>query len=465
MANFGEFMARMGYNSVMNSVLSDTDVPIIGEGATEEQAVEPAENPLARQLTYTFAAGEVDAAVGERLSQMSKKARINGFRPGHVPMRVMRQRWGGHCLGEILTEKANARFTKEASEMKERPAASPQIAPSSVADGGDYKVECHYEAMPEVKAPDFEKQEIRRPTLTVGESEIDEMIERLRRDAGHYAEVPRAAESTDRVKVDFEVMRDGQKAESTEGHHWFLDSPAMSSEVSNEIIGSSAGDSREITIRHPDDHPDEQLRGVEILLKVKVREVSELHLPEMNEGFFARFGAKTEEDFRKMVGERLTDEVSRRLRQTMHSRAMNALITATPPFPLPRALVQMEASSMFRRMQEEARSHGMPSVSSEMAHHTYSEAARRVALGLIIARWHEDTKTKVSDDEINTRIDEVSSGYEDPKGFAARARGDERMRQAVRLEILEQKAAEWVCESAQTLDEPVTLSQLLGRAA
>ena len=448
----------------MSSVLSNADVPIIGEGATEEPAAETAENPLARQLTYTFAAGEIDAVVGQRLSQMSKKAKINGFRPGHVPMRVMRERWGGHCLGEILTEKANARFAQEAGGMNERPAASPQISPSAVADSGNYKVECYYEAMPEVAAPDFDKQEIHRPTLTVGEPEIDEMVARLRRDAGHYAEVTRAAESADRVKVDFDVMRDGEKAESTKGHHWFLDSPAMSGEVTQQIIGSSAGDSREITIRHPDDHPDEQLRGVEILLKVEVREVAELHLPEMNSDFFARFGANTEEDFRKMVGERLTDEVSRRLRQTMHSRAMNALITATPPFPLPRALVQMEASSMFRQMQQEAESQGMPSVSAEMAHHTYSEAARRVALGLIIARWHDETKTEVSDDEINTRVDEIAGGYEDPKGFASRARSDERMRQAVRLEILEQKAAEWVCESAKTSDEPVTLSQLLGRA-
>ena len=152
----------------MSSVLSNADVPIIGEGATEEPAAETAENPLARQLTYTFAAGEIDAVVGERLSQMSKKAKINGFRPGHVPMRVMRERWGGHCLGEILTEKANARFAQEAGGMNERPAASPQISPSAVADSGNYKVECYYEAMPEVAAPDFDKQEIHRPTLTVG---------------------------------------------------------------------------------------------------------------------------------------------------------------------------------------------------------------------------------------------------------------------------------------------------------
>ncbi|MGI9297109.1 MAG: trigger factor [Gammaproteobacteria bacterium] len=422
----------------------------------------PPPNPLARSITYTFAPGEIDALVGERLAHLGKTARINGFRPGHVPMRVMRGRWGGRCLAEVLSEKAGARFAEESAAMSERPASSPQMTPSAVAAEDGYRVECRYEAMPEVAAPDLSAQKIRRPALEIGDAEVDEMIARLRRDSAEYAEVARAARSDDLLDVNFRARRGDAIVEEEKNRRWILDSPMLKGEVADALLGASAGDSREVALKHDDNHPDESLRGTETRMEIHVNKVSEPRLPELDGEFFARFGVKDGGDaFRKMVGARLKTEVEQRMRRVVHDQAMNALLAATPKFDLPYALVRMEAASMHSRMLREARARGLPQASAKMAPRMFSEAARRVALGLIIAGWREREKIEISDADVDARLDEIAGGYEDPAEFKTRARRDEQMMHALRLEMLERRAAEWVCARADTSDEKTSLSQLL----
>ncbi|MGI9306982.1 MAG: trigger factor [Gammaproteobacteria bacterium] len=438
-------------------------------GETETAAADspPAEkNPLARTLAYTFAAGEVDSAVDARLAKMAKTAKINGFRPGRIPLHLMRQRWGGRCLGEVLAEKATARFAEESPRLPERPAARPYFSPSAAVSAEGYRVECHYEAMPDIAAPDFSAHAVRRPVLEVGENEVDEMIARLQKDAGEYISVERPARIGDSVSVDFQAFHGDELAEEGKDRKWVLDSPMLNGEISRQIIGASAGDARTVVFQHPQTHPEESLRGVEARLEVQIKIVAELKLPELNDAFFARFGIAEGgmPAFREMVGERLKSEVESRLSQSLHARAMGAFFAATPKFPLPRALVQMEAASMFRQLQHEAGQSGLPRAAAEHAPQIYAEAARRVALALILERWQQREKPEITDAEINRRLDEIASGYEDPQAFRARAQADERAMQSLRLELLERRAAEWVCQSAKAEDEKITLPQLLGAA-
>lgn len=418
-------------------------------------------NPLARSVVFDFSSAEIDRLVDQKLAHIGKTAKINGFRPGKIPLGIVRQRWGNGCRNEVLAEKANARFWEEAPNMAEKPAARPYLLPA--ASGADnYRVECHYEVLPEVAAPDFSEQKITRPVLEVGDAEIDEMITRLRKDAGEYQETARAARAEDCLLVDFGAYHGEELAEEGKDRKWILDSPMLNGEISRQLAGAAAGETRTIKFTHPDTHPEESLRGVEVRLEVAVKTVSELVLPELNEEFFARFGAADGNAFREKVGAQLKSEVERRLRQSMHAAAMNALLAATPQFPLPRTLVQAEAEAMHRQMAEEAARRGLPQTAAQRTPQIYAEAARRVALGLIIARWREAEKPEITDEEINQRLDEISSSYENPQAFAARARADERAMQALRLELMERRAAEWVCKTAQTAEEKTTLAQLLG---
>lgn len=433
---------------------------------TQEAPQSPPPNPLARSIIYTFATGEIDALVGARLTDIGKTARINGFRPGHIPLRIIRGRWGGRCLSEVLAEKAGARFNEESAAMTERPASAPQVAPSAVAVEGAYRVECHYEAMPEIAAPDLSKQKIRRPVLEVGDAEVDEMIDRLRRDAGEYAEVSRAATAEDCLDVDFCVYHGDAVVEEEKNRRWILDSPMLRGEVTDSLLGASAGEARTVILKHDDKHPDESMRGTESRMEVQINKVSELHRPELDSEFFAKFGIDGDVDaFRTMVGERLKAEVTQRTQRSVHDQAMNAFLTATPTFSLPRALVQMEAISMHGQMMREVRARGLPQASAQMSPEMLSEAARRVALGLIIAAWRDREKIEISEADIDARLDEVSGSYENPADFKTQVRQDEKTMHTLHLEMLERRAAEWICEHADTVDEKTALSELLSGGA
>ncbi len=433
----------------------------IAEQVAATPSQTPPPDPLARTVVYHFAPAEVDAQVDKRLMQLAKNARVNGFRPGRVPMRVMRERWGGGCIAETLAEKAQEKFAAEADTMNERPMSSPQISPSVVAAADGYRVECRYEVMPDIAAPDLSAQKIRRPVLTVGDAETDEMIARLRRDAGEYKETERPARADDRVNVDFVARREGETIEEEKNRDWPLNSP-MLKDIADSIVGASAGDTREVKINHPDDHPDESLRGAQTQMEVKINKVFELHPHPLDNSFFAQFGVDGDENnFREMVKDRLTAEVDMRIRRSVHEQAMNALLAATPQFDLPRSLVRAEAAGMIDGMRKEARAHGVPDTTVKMTPQIVSAAVRRVALGLIIGKWREREKIEIAENELETRLHEIATSYQNPEEYKTRARADQRTMHALHLEIIEQRAAAWVCERADTADEKTSLSDLL----
>ena len=469
MNNEGVIIGGNAAEDAVSSSESSEPSLVLPDGTSADSPPPPAvqDNPLARSITYTFASDKIDPMVGQRLAKMGKTARINGFRTGHVPMRVMRQRWGARCLAEVLSEQADERFSQEAQNMPERPAASPSVLPTLAAADGNYTVECKYEVLPEIAAPDLSQQTIRRPALQVGDAEIDEMIAKLQRDSGSYQPVSREARESDSLRVDFRALRDGETLEEGHDRKWILDSAMLRGEISQGLIGARAEEQRTIVVRNPDDHPDEQQRGIETTIEVKVLEVFELRLPELNDEFFTRYGISEGglDAFRKMVGEQLKSEVEQHMHRRIHEQAMNALIAATPKFDLPRSLVQMEASAMHREMQQNFRARGLPASSARMQPQMVAEAARRVALGLIIAKWQEREKIEIAEDDISTRLNELAGGYQNPEQFIARARQDQRMMHALHLEMIERAAADWVCERAQTSDEKVSLSQLLAQGS
>ena len=450
--------AEASESALSTQAADDTTLPTSSDNGDNA----PIKNPLARQIDYTFAANDVDAAINDQLKNIAKKTHINGFRSGHVPLRVMWQRWGARCLTEALNERAGKQFSEQAPTMEERPAAYPRFETATISKDGYYHVTCHYETLPDITLPDLSEQKITRPVLEVGDSEIDEMITRLRRDSGHYHEAARAAQLEDSITVDFQAYRADEVAEKGKDRRWVLGSSLLSKEITDQLIGVKSNEQRTVTIRYPDDYPDESLRGVETRLEVTVNKVEELHLPELNDEFYSRYGVNDGgESFRKMVGERLRDEVTNRLRQALHTQAMSALLSATKPFSLPQSMVQMECLSMLRQMRAQAEQHGLP-LPSQFTPQMYSEATRRVALGLIIARWQENEKIEITDEEINARLDEIADSYEDPETFKKRTREDNQSMHTLRLEIIEQRVAQWVCEKSQMTDKTLSLNELLG---
>ena len=426
-------------------------------------------NPLIRFVTYQFAENEVKALVQQRLSQAARSTKINGFRPGKVPLNVMQSRVGERYLLDVLGEKTGQQFNADAAAFaeSERPAAAPRMIRPPHSQNGQYQVECSYEVMPSVEAPTFDKQKLRRPQLNIGDNEIDEMVERLRNGKKEYHETPRAAEKQDMVRVDCIVRRGDAVVEDVKDRPWHLDSPMIVSEVLQALVGAAASEKRQVQYTVPETHPDADMRGATLQMEIVVNAVLAPHLPELNDEFFAGFGVKEGglAAFRIMVGEHLQTEVKHRIAATMRNRVMDILLRATPVFPLPQTLLMQEVSSIMQRTEADLEARGLSKslakLTEESAPRVYGQAMRHVTLGLIINAWREREKVSVGDDEIAARLNDIARDYEDPDEFKQRARADERALHSLHLSLLEDKVADWVAGRVQVVDVPVTLSQLL----
>ena len=454
-------------------------VPIVGEGASPQQSpiVTPAghpasppappPNPLAREHMVSFDRAEMDAAVDAHLRKLQPQAEARGFRKGHVPMEFMRRHFGPKRLGEELTERAEKRFNEEKKNSDERivgGVGSLRLVPAPPAENGDYRIRCGYEVFPEVGPPDFSDVRIQRPSVEIGEAEVDRMIERMRNERGQFVPVDRAAAENDMVVVDYQATERGARVDGASNRKWTLGSPQMDA-VSKALSGAKAGDVRALELKHGPDHPDPEWRGRRVRLRVSVKEVRELRLPELNDEFFALFGVKEGgmEGFRKSVREMIESESKRRVEMNVRERALNAFSLATPPFPLPRILVQAEAAALRHQDLESARQQGLPpaAIGANAAQYAMA-AAHRVRSGIVVDAWRKRENIAPAPEDVEARLEEIAPGYDDPEEFKTRARANPEIMGNIELQIIEDRAAQWAESQAEKVEQPLTMEQLWG---
>ena len=453
-------------------------VPIVGEGASPQSPIitpggqpasppAPPPNPLAREHVLSFDRAQMDAAVDAHLQKLRPQAEARGFRKGHVPMEVMRRHFGPKRLNEELTELAEKRFNEEKKNSDERivgGVGSLRLVPAPPAENGDYRIICGYEVFPEVGPPDFSGVSIKLPSVKIGEAEVDRMIERMRNERGQFVSVDRAAAENDKVVVDYQATERGARVDGASNREWTLGSPQMD-EVSKTLVGAKSGDVRALELKHGADHPDPAWRGRRVRLRISIKEVRELRLPELNDEFFALFGVKEGgmEGFRKSVREMIEGESARRVEMNVRERALNAFSMATPPFPLPRILVQAEAAALRHQDLESARQQGLPpSAIGANATQYALAAAHRVRSGIIVDAWRQRENIVSTPEDIEARLDEIAPGYDDPEEFKTRARANPEIMGNVELQIIEDRAAEWAESQAEKVEQPLTMEQLWG---
>ena len=452
-------------------------VPIVGEGASPQSPIvtpggqpvssAPPPNPLAREHVLSFDRAEMDAAVDAYLQKLRPQAEARGFRKGHVPMEVMRRRFGPERLNDELTERAEKRFNEEKQNSDERivgGVGSLRLVPAPPAENGDYRIRCGYEVFPEVAPPDFSGVSIKRPSVKIGDAEVDRMIERMRNERGQFVSVDRAAAENDKVVVDYQATERGARVDGASNREWTLGSPQMDA-VSKALSGAKSGDVRALELKHGPDHPDPEWRGRRVRLRVSVKEVRELRLPELNDEFFALFGVKEGgmEGFRKFVREMIESESKMRVEMNVRERALNAFSMATPPFPLPRILVQAEAAALRRQDLEAARRQGLPpaAIGANAAQYAIA-AAHRVRSGIVVDAWRKRENIAPAPEDVEARLDEIAPGYDDPEEFKTRARANPEIMGNVELQIIEDRAAQWAESQAEKVEQPLTMEQLWG---
>jgi trigger factor len=415
---------------------------------------------LERRLTIGIPADVIDSEVNKRLQEAAKTVRINGFRKGKVPVKVVKQRFGEGVRQEVLGDAINRSFYDALRQESLTPAGRPSIEPVQTEPGKDVEFIATFEVYPEVELKGLEGIEVTKYQAEVTEADVDNMIEVLRKSQASWESVDRAAQDGDRVEIDFVGTKDGEEFEggSAEGHKLVLGSNSMIPGFEEGIVGMKAGEEKTLDLTFPDDYQDESLKGAKVQFKVTLKAVWEQKLPELNEEFFKAFGV-TEggiEKFRTDVKSNMETEKNKAIKNKVKGQVMDAVLKANE-LELPKALVDSEIDALRRQtLQQYGGLSEDLDISSILPDDMFREQAeRRTALGLLISEVIKQEKMTADKDRVKAMIEEMAASYEDPEAVVQHYYSNQQLMSSVEAAALEDQVVDFILDNAEVTEKQV----------
>lgn len=437
--------------------------------ATQTTPEAAAPSPLERRIEMIVALTEIDREVEQQLKRMSKNAKMPGFRPGKVPMKMVEQMYGAQARSEAIGAAVEKAFGKAVREQNLRVAGQPRIEPKPAGAEGQMEFTAIFEVFPEFKIADISGSEIERAVLAVGDAEVDKTIEVLRKQRTTYVPAGRAAEKGDRLVVDFTGRKNGAEFEGGKAVDYpvFVGGGMMLPDFEAALEGVTEGQEKTFDVAFPADYHAADLAGTTVEFTVKVKSVEAPRLPEVDADFARALGI-ADGDVAKMrteVRANLEREVTKRLRARVKEQAMNALLDANA-IDVPQAMVEIEAQQMAdnARRDLESRNAQMKNLPVEASWFT-DQAAKRVRLGLIVSELVKEKDLHVKPDQVRTVVDEFAATFEDPQEVVRWYYSQpQRLAEAEAL-AMENNVVEWILTNAKVTDKEVAFDELMGNAA
>ena len=417
---------------------------------------------LERRMQVQVPAEQVSRQIATRLKELSRTARLKGFRPGKAPITVIRQQFGQQVHREVIGELMQSSFSEAVTQNRLSPAGSPRIEPKSVAEGEDLTYVATFEVFPEVALQPLSALAVERLTADVTEADVDAMVQRLRTQQMKYTAVARPAANGDKVSVDFAGTIEGKPFAGGQGENVaiVLGARRMLDQLEEGLVGAGAGESREIGVDFPADYRAAELAGRRAVFKVDVKSVEEPSLPELDEEFCASFGV-TEGGvprLREDVAANMRRELEQTLRNRNKAQVMEKLYQANP-IDVPNALLETQVQEL---QLEAMRRTGAKDVSQAPPREPLIEPARRrVALGLLVNEIVRREKIVLDPARSNARLDEMVGSYGDAAALKrAYLQNAQAMRQVENL-ALEDQVVDFILERAQVHEMPRTFKELM----
>ena len=417
---------------------------------------------LEKRMTVEVPAEQVEQAVERRIQRIARSVRLDGFRPGKAPLRVVRQRFGDQARREAYGELIESSFQEAATQEKLRVVAQPKIELKD-ADGGALGYVATFEVMPEIVLSDLSGAVIKRPIATVEESDVDTMIESLRRQRTNWVEVERPAREGDTVQISFKGTVDGQAFPGGSADHvpLTLGSGSMIAGFESGLAGAAKGEVRTLEVIFPADYRVASLAGRPASFEVTVHRVNEPQLPELDAAFVRSFGVAdgTVEGLRADVRANMERELEQRLEAALKERVMNLLMERNP-LDVPSALVADEAQRLRDQAKGDLTRAGHSSA-LELPLSLFQEQARkRVWLGLLVGEVIRSQSIKVDSERVRRKIDRLAESYEQPEDVVSWYYGNREALRPVENIVLEDQVSDWVVSRLQVEDEPTTFSAM-----
>lgn len=423
---------------------------------------------LGRTMRVELPESKVIDAVSERLQSIKKTTKVAGFRPGKVPMNVIQKRYGDVARKEVVGEIVQSSFYEALQQEKIQPAGRPSIDEVNDEPGKDLVFVATFEVLPEIELPKLDKLKIERPICDVSDTDIDNMIETLRKQRQTHEEADKKAEQGDMVNINFEGFKDdeafdGGKADNYElelGKNQFI------AGFEEGLVGYKAGDDLELSLTFPEDYGNEALAGQDVVFKVHVNSVNQVVLPEIDDEFIKEFGVEDGDvaKFRDEIKSNILREVESVSKREIKNNAFDAVSEATE-VEVPNSMVDMEIDRMKEQLRQNFQQQGVPpnTVDSMPGENFEEQARKRVALQLIVQELIKQNELKSDPAKVRMMIEDVASSYQDPAAVINWYYSDQKNIAEVEGLVLEDSVIDHILNSAKVTDKAYPFDELINK--
>lgn len=424
---------------------------------------------LERRIKVQVPAERIDAEVEDRLKNLRGRARIDGFRPGKVPLSVVRSKFGGQVRQEVLGEVLQSSFYEAVTQEKLRPVGGPRIEPQVMEPGKALEYTAVFEVYPEVEIGDISAITVKRPKVEVQDDDIDKVVERLRRQRTEWNPVERGAQDGDRVKLNFTGTIDGEEFAGGKGSDvpLVLGSGSFIPGFEAQLAGVAKGDTKTIDVTFPDDYHAKDLAGKTAQFSVEVLEVEESKLPELNEEFVKAFQIAdgSVESFRAEIRQNMERELADTIKARVKQQVMDGLLEVNQ-LDVPKALIEEEIDRLIVQTKEQMMMGQNQPKDLHLPRSMFEEQARRrVTLGLLLAEISRRHELKVDGDRVRAAIEKFAASYEQPEEVVKWYYSNQEHLSNVESMVLEDQLVDWVLEKAKVTEEPMSFDAIMNPQA
>jgi trigger factor len=419
---------------------------------------------LERKMTIAVPSDQVDTAVNNRLQDAARNVKLNGFRQGKVPFKVIKSKFGPGVRQEVVGELMSQSFYKAIDQESLKPAGQPSIDPKNLKEGEDLEFVATFQVYPEITLPDFSKIEVERLGADITDGDIDEMIETLRKQRQTWEASEQAAASENMVNIDYVGRLDGEEFEggSATGSNLVLGSGRMIPGFEAGIEGKSAGDAFTLDLAFPEEYHNKDLAGKGVAFDITLNTVSKQVLPELNEEFYSGFGVKEggEEAFREEVTKNMRRELKTASRNKLKAKIMDSLVSSVDT-EIPDALVAGEIEQL--RQQALQQFGGGQNIDANILPDDLfkEQASRRVLLGLVLGEAIQQEGLQADPAKVREAIEEQAATYESPDEVINWYYSNQEQLASVESAVLEDQVFDHIIEKSAVTDKQVKYQELI----
>ncbi|HQS00258.1 MAG: trigger factor [Pseudomonadota bacterium] len=425
---------------------------------------------LERKITLTLPVGTIQSEVDSRLKRLARTVKMDGFRPGKVPMNVVAQRYGYSVHYEVMNDKVGEAFSVAANEAKLRVAGQPRISEKEGAPEGELAFDAIFEVYPEVKIGDLASAEVEKITAEVTDEAIDKTVDILRKQRRTFAQraIDAPAQDGDRVTIDFEGKIDGEPfaGGKAEAFQFLVGEGQMLKEFEDAVRGMKSGESKTFPLNFPADYHGKDVAGKQADFMVTVKKIEAAHLPEVNEALAKSLGIAdaTVEGLRADIRKNLEREVKFRLLARNKNAVMDALL-AHAELDVPQAIVQSELDRMVEGARADLKQRGIKDADKAPIPDDIfrPQAEKRVRLGLVVAELTRTNDLFPKTEQVKAHVEELASSYEKPEDVVRWYFSDEKRMAEVESVVIENNVTNFVLGKAKIVEKSVPFDELMAQ--